>query len=162
MHALTLHQPWAWAVAHAGKRVENRTWHPPRSLIGQYLAIHAGAQPRGRALAEFEYVREELGAPEIDALDFSAVVAVVRVTGALETPDVLTPQQRRWYMGPVAWLLDDVVTLPTPVPARGRQRLWRLDAERTAHVRLQWREAKGHKLSAEELERLALQDPRYH
>ena len=25
MRALTLRQPWSWAVAHAGKRVENRT-----------------------------------------------------------------------------------------------------------------------------------------
>lgn len=42
MKALTLWQPWSWAIAHAGKRVENRTWAPPASVIGQRVAIHAG------------------------------------------------------------------------------------------------------------------------
>lgn len=42
MKALTLKQPWAWAVAHAGKDVENRTWKPPASVIGHRIAIHAG------------------------------------------------------------------------------------------------------------------------
>jgi len=45
MKALTLKQPWAWAVAHAGKDVENRTWKPPASVIGQRIAIHAGCTP---------------------------------------------------------------------------------------------------------------------
>lgn len=40
LKALTVLQPWAWCIAHAGKTVENRTWAP-----GSYrgpLAIHAG------------------------------------------------------------------------------------------------------------------------
>lgn len=27
MKALSIRQPWAWAILHAGKRVENRGWH---------------------------------------------------------------------------------------------------------------------------------------
>lgn len=42
MKALTLHQPWATCIAHHGKRVENRTWAPPQSIVGQRIAIHAG------------------------------------------------------------------------------------------------------------------------
>ena len=26
MKAVSVHQPWAWAILHAGKNVENRTW----------------------------------------------------------------------------------------------------------------------------------------
>lgn len=26
MKALSIRQPWAWAIVNAGKRVENRTW----------------------------------------------------------------------------------------------------------------------------------------
>lgn len=40
MKAITVRQPWAWAIIHAGKDVENRT----RNLAGTYrgpLAIHA-------------------------------------------------------------------------------------------------------------------------
>lgn len=42
MKALSIRQPWAWAILHAGKRVENREWKaPPRSMIGQTFLIHA-------------------------------------------------------------------------------------------------------------------------
>lgn len=43
--ALTLIPPWAHAVAHWGKRVENRSWAPPRGLLGKQIAIHSGKSP---------------------------------------------------------------------------------------------------------------------
>lgn len=43
MMALTVKQPWAWAIVHSTKRVENRTWPPPDKIIRQRIAIHAGA-----------------------------------------------------------------------------------------------------------------------
>lgn len=48
MKAITVRQPWAWAICHAGKRVENREWNKSpgmiaqaRRLVGQTIAIHA-------------------------------------------------------------------------------------------------------------------------
>ena len=41
MKAITVRQPWAWAIMHGGKDVENRT----RNMAGTYrgpLVIHAG------------------------------------------------------------------------------------------------------------------------
>jgi hypothetical protein len=41
MRAITVRQPWAWAIVHGGKDVENRT----RNIAGAYrgpVAIHAG------------------------------------------------------------------------------------------------------------------------
>lgn len=35
----------------------------------------------------------------------------------------------KWYMGQVGWVLDEVVTLPKPVPCRGAQGLWTLPAD---------------------------------
>lgn len=40
MHALTVRQPWAEAIARHGKTVENRTRRPPAGLLGQRIAIH--------------------------------------------------------------------------------------------------------------------------
>lgn len=43
LRILTVRQPWAWAIIHAGKDVENRT----RNIAGDYrgpVAIHAGLQ----------------------------------------------------------------------------------------------------------------------
>lgn len=47
MKALTVQQPWAWAIIHAGKTVENRTqrWWSYRGP----LAIHAGLRANQRA-----------------------------------------------------------------------------------------------------------------
>ena len=42
MKALTLHQPWASLIACGAKRIETRSWPPPKSLIGKRIAIHAG------------------------------------------------------------------------------------------------------------------------
>src|SRR5829696_3543555 len=38
MKAVSIHQPWAWAILHAGKDVENRTW---RTHHRGPLLIHA-------------------------------------------------------------------------------------------------------------------------
>lgn len=40
MHAITVKQPWASAIARFGKSVENRPRRPPAHLIGQRIAIH--------------------------------------------------------------------------------------------------------------------------
>jgi len=47
---LSVRQPWAWALLHAGKDVENRNW--PTSYRG-VLAIHAGKA--------FSFTRDEWG-----------------------------------------------------------------------------------------------------
>ena len=48
MKAITLWPEWVWAIFHLGKGVENRTWAPPRKLMGQRIALHAGAHVGGR------------------------------------------------------------------------------------------------------------------
>ncbi len=44
MMALTLWQPWATLVAEGLKPFEFRSWPAPSRLIGQRIAIHAGAR----------------------------------------------------------------------------------------------------------------------
>jgi hypothetical protein len=43
-YAISIRQPWAWAVVHAGKDVENRGPHAQRQFqaaVGQRVYIHA-------------------------------------------------------------------------------------------------------------------------
>lgn len=40
--ALSIRQPWAWFILHAGKDIENRTWPLPARFDGQPVLIHAG------------------------------------------------------------------------------------------------------------------------
>ncbi len=55
MKAITLHHPWAWAIAHAGKNIENREWtrdYAQRAGLfdlvqgKERIAIHGGSAPR--------------------------------------------------------------------------------------------------------------------
>ena len=42
--ALTIWQPWASLIAAGAKPYEWRGWPAPRRLIGQRIAVHAGAR----------------------------------------------------------------------------------------------------------------------
>ncbi len=46
MRALTLYRPWTDLITRCplpfAKRVENRTWAPPLSVLGETIALHAG------------------------------------------------------------------------------------------------------------------------
>lgn len=76
MKALTVWQPWTSLIAIGAKPYEFRGWRPPESLIGQRLAIHAGARPMRRA--------------EVLALRI-ALTKTVRNTGACLLPDLAIP-----------------------------------------------------------------------
>lgn len=127
MRALTLLQPWAHAVCALGKRVENRTWQPPATCVGQRLAIHAGKAwgPTERAVVTSLVER---GHSVPDDLPLGAVVAIATIAGTLTAP--LTPEEQEelgaWWLGPIGWVLRDVHALQEPVPCRGNQGLWRL------------------------------------
>ena len=84
MLALTIHQPWASAIVLGPKRVENRTWRPPATLVGQRLAVHAG-KVLSREASE-ELLDDTFGA----APRGSAVLrtgALPRCSGPLGGPD---------------------------------------------------------------------------
>lgn len=120
MMAVTLIQPWAWAIAHAGKRLENRSWQT--HVWPDRLAIHAGGKlDKGGVLM--------LRKAGIDAplpIVRSAVVAVARVDGVIHAEPDVDDEQRFWWRGPLAWRLADVVPLRKPIPCSGAQGLWQL------------------------------------
>jgi len=160
--ALTIHQPWAWCIAHSTKRIENRTWAPPESVIGKFIAIHAGAVPRTKkAHAEMMELAEQMDASHED-LEFGGVIAIAKVVRVVEEEPPVQSPHYLWWNGPLAWELDEVFALATAVPAKGKQGLWNLDAAAAGLVRLQWKQHHGKKLNYAEEERLALMDPGTH
>jgi hypothetical protein len=141
MYALTLWQPWCYAMAHLGKRVENRPWHPPSWLIGQRFALHAGSTLHADS---FESLRHLLP-PGLDqrTLPLKAVCATVRLRSVVRDAAELPGDQRQWFVGPFGWVVDDLLVLPHPVPCRGFQKLWQLPGEVLAAVRAQEDELRG-------------------
>jgi activating signal cointegrator 1 len=147
MRALTLTQPWASLVARGAKRVETRSWS---TAYRGPVAIHAakGLPPvrRGGRLevGEFAVTRDAEGlllhAPQwaIDVagawdawpyrLPLGAVVATAELVEVrpAELAKVVEPELSlgNYAPGRFAWLLDDVVPLRVPVPAKGALGLW--------------------------------------
>ncbi len=154
MKALTLKHPWAFAIANLGKRIENRTWKPPASIVGQFIAIHGGAAPYNRArmretLRDARLITQHIpGAAELtfQALGSDArlrdmitpgVVCVAKVTGYVER------SHNPWFTGPYGWTLEDVFTLSTPMQCKGAQGLWELPSPIIEAIRSEWAAAKA-------------------
>lgn len=122
MLALTVHQPWAAAIAGGAKLVENRDWRPPVHARGQLIAIHAGKKEP--ALDDVEEVERLAGRPYDYYL--GVILAVARLDGYVEWAMDLPEDQRRWFVGDYGWRLSDVQQLGTLVVCRGMQGLWKL------------------------------------
>ena len=130
--ALTVRQPWAWAIASGVKDVENRGWSTTHR---GWLAVHAAATPadaREGARCVQLLAAAGVAAPAEAQLARSAVVAVVYVH------DVLPPQQAvasAWAQPRCFhWLLRDARALKTPVPCSGQIQLWELSSEVSAAI----------------------------
>ena len=127
MKAITIHQPWAWAIAQGIKPVENRTW---RTDYRGELAVHAGVSRislrRGRE------VLEHLGilVPPDDALVFGAIVGLVDLVDSLPVEQAPSGPFRA---GPMCWLLRHSRQI-APVPCKGQLGLFTLRDEVVAQI----------------------------
>ena len=126
MKALTIRQPWAGAIAHQTKRVENRTWKLPATHEGARILIHAGAQPDRHAQVHGDH---------LDV--YSADVAVATITGCHWSDEWQCCGY--WaFEKAYHWTLTDVVPLPKPVTdVKGRLGIWTPDTDLIAAVRAQ-------------------------
>jgi hypothetical protein len=123
---LTVRQPWAAAIAHFGKNVENRTWS---TRYRGPLLIHAGlAAPNLLDLVEAaEISGKPLSELAAASQTFGAVVAVAELSGICHPAAVRVngcgcgPWAER---GRFHWRLANIRTLRTPQPMRGHLGLW--------------------------------------
>ncbi|MFC4006545.1 hypothetical protein ACFOY2_04890 [Nonomuraea purpurea] len=137
MKALTVRQPWAFAIAQLGKNVENRTWSTTHRGP---LAIHAGAGWAGEeAQCDVAFrARRGYGSVLPARQQKSAVVAVVDVVGVCRMLDGGACDCGPWAIrGQSHWRLANVRPLAQPVSCNGRLSLWDLPADVETAVRMQ-------------------------
>ena len=128
MKALTVLAPWAYAIAHLGKPVENRGWRPPRWLIGQRFAVHAGATWKDDdAWDVIDTAPDDVQIPD----DFAhqprtrgAVVCTAILARVRHIDDISEAERTPWHKGPWCWEMADVQEVTPPAPAKGRLGLW--------------------------------------
>jgi hypothetical protein len=118
--ALTISQPWAWAIIHAGKNVENRRW---KTRYRGPLLIHAGNQSDPAGSGSILWVMDD---PEAFGQPRAAFEARGAIIGVANLVDVLIDSSSPWAMpGWFHWLLEFPEPVDPPIPCRGRQGLWR-------------------------------------
>jgi hypothetical protein len=138
MKALTIKQPWAWAIMDGTKRVENRTWKPPFTIVGQRIAIHSSARIDKAELLAYAALGAWLE-PTVSALPTGAIVGTAIVAGYSVMEGNRMVQQSKgaqgynpyndpWFFGPVGWLLRDVRKV-APIPCKGDLGLWDVSEE---------------------------------
>lgn len=114
MKALTVRQPWAHAIVHLGKEVENRTWRPPETIIGEYVAIHAAKRFVDRKDVQIDR----------DSVTLGAIIGIAKITGV-----------HRRRSSDYGWQLADVRKLPQPIACEGHLGLWELPARDVETIR---------------------------
>lgn len=114
--ALSVRQPWAWAIVYFDKDVENRSWkanHPGSPFRGEFC-VHAS---QGMTKAEYETGAATIAAlggtcPAPALLLRGGIIGVARVT------DFVRESPSSWFSGPRALTLADRRPVPF-VPAGG-------------------------------------------
>jgi hypothetical protein len=83
MKALSIRQPWAWLILHAGKDIENRNWQPrnPALRVRGTVLIHAGMAVGAISDELRAWVKQTSGAdlPRSDELPRGGIVGQVDV-----------------------------------------------------------------------------------
>lgn len=131
MRALTVRQPYADAIAHQAKTVENRTKPLPHKFAGVPVLLHAAKDPHATRITAAD-LAEFTGADVTAWADTrSAILAVIRFRGSHKAPDdgawccrpwgqvTTRVQPEVWH-----WEIDQVTLLPKPVPASGALGFW--------------------------------------
>jgi hypothetical protein len=123
--AITVRQPWAGAIIHQTKRVENRSWKLPAAHTDTPILIHAGAERDKDAIVY---------GPGLDV--YGAILAVATFTGYHFDNGNNVCCSEWAFTGTYHWQIADVTPLPMPVPAMGRLGFWTPDPAVLAAVTL--------------------------
>ncbi|MBI2235407.1 MAG: hypothetical protein HYU60_00355 [Magnetospirillum sp.] len=114
--ALSVRQPWAWAIAAGHKDVENRSTFAvsKAGFDARRVAIHAA---KGMTIDEYEdaadfMARLGIKVPRPDALLRGAILGAATVTAVVAESD--SP----WFFGPRGLMLRDAIQVE-PIPAAG-------------------------------------------
>lgn len=135
MRALTVRQPYADAIAHGAKPVENRTKPLSPKFVGVPVLLHAAKEPHATGITAVD-LAQFTGAQITNWSDTrSAALAVIRFRGSHKAFDgdwccrpwgqvTTRTQPEVWH-----WEIDQVIRLAEPVPATGALGFWNVPAD---------------------------------
>lgn len=160
LDALSIRQPWAWAVAKGIKPLENRSArlaeHARRRELGRHVAIHAGkAYDDQVGVRAFQGIirRPEIAAEvlrvhgdeelTLSMMPRGAIVAVGRLVRVVFEADELRPLELPWWADAGGGLVFAEMVEIEPVPCAGQLGFWSVRNGLLELVRQRWHEAVG-------------------
>jgi len=132
MKALSIRQPWAFAIFRLGKDIENRTWATAHRGL---LVIHAASRVAENAPVKIYDQWEKAQARGDCAARFGALIGFVEIVGLNRAEQQLMDGKQRSLWGQPNgwhWLLKNPHLLAHPIPYRGHQHLF--DVEMPANL----------------------------
>lgn len=105
LRAISIRQPWAWAIIHAGKDIENRCWST--KVRGRVL-IHAAKAWDDDEFCDAVNFMKALGItlPDPRTLEHGGII------GSVEVVDCVSSSTSPWFCGRFGFVLRD----PRPLP----------------------------------------------
>lgn len=105
--ALSVRQPWAWAIIHAGKDIENRSWSPMMAVrrhtpVGKRICIHAA---QGMTKAEYEDAAELINRIGSQPCPLPHELIRGAVIGTVGIADRVRSHGSPWFFGPFGIVL---------------------------------------------------------
>ncbi|NJN54505.1 MAG: hypothetical protein HC804_06980 [Anaerolineae bacterium] len=145
MKALTVRQPWAWAIINAGKDNENRNWHT--NFRGRVF-IHAAI---GMTHDEYEWaveeIRDKTRVIKVPHTPIKLPVLIARwglfsshdveiptynqlirgaIIGAVEIINCVQESDSPWFEGKYGFVLARPEPLLEPLPCKGALGFWNI------------------------------------
>jgi len=99
MKALSIQQPWAWAILYAGKDIENRSWW---TGVRERILIHAGKKIDKEG---WEWIEGRFG------LTIPRDIPTGGIVGSVELTHCVKYDQSPWFFGPFGFTLKDPMVL---------------------------------------------------
>jgi hypothetical protein len=109
MRAISIRQPWAWAIMSGLKDIENRSWKT--DFRGDVL-VHASKKPDD--MEAFNFVEQQVEAKNPksifilprNAVDYGGIIGIVEIV------DCVSKSSSPWFFGPYGFVLRN----PRPLP----------------------------------------------
>ena len=116
MKAVSVKQPWGWAIIFGGKTIENR---PLRTRLRGTIAIHASLRPNWYA----EFPSRTKKPPPEDEWVLGAIIGFVDIV------DCVDYHRSKWFEGPFGYVLAKPRPLTRPVACKGKLGFWNIPSD---------------------------------
>jgi hypothetical protein len=106
MKVISVRQPWAWAIIHGGKDIENRSW---KTTLRGRVFIHAAKKIDNPSTCIFD----TFGVLLTDKFLTGGII------GSVDIVDCVTSSESKWFFGPYGFVLKNPISLDF-FPCRGQ------------------------------------------